>query len=168
MMTPLFENLKFNETVKKCECLTFRCHLQPSVPHITFMFCWRLSRGCFGERNGQNVKIWIFGAPLSLWDGRHGPTGVQNTSTQCAWTHPYHALRPLNGPQCVCSFSFDHICLCHCWSVYISSSLWAGVSKVKSLWSYSPNIVAFVHVFDFLFFGPYLLIIQMKCLLGRS
>jgi hypothetical protein len=38
------------------------------------------------------VTILIFGPPLSPRDGRDGPNGVQNTSTQCAWVGRIHIM----------------------------------------------------------------------------
>ena len=34
-----------------------------------------------------------FWPPLSPWDGRDGPTGIQNSSTQCIWVVRIHITR---------------------------------------------------------------------------
>ena len=54
---------------------------------------------------GKNFHFWgPFWPPLSSGDGREGPTGVQNTSTHCAWVGRIHitclgSLTDLYGPQ---------------------------------------------------------------------
>ena len=85
-------------------------NLRSPPGYLSYLLCFDNDhpRGLFGAQNGQKAfffHFWaLFWARLSPGEGREGPTGVQNTSTHCAWVGDIHItclgpLTDLYGPQ---------------------------------------------------------------------